>query len=633
MIFAAALVLAVALGGTLILVTRHMSRAEAMTVAAELMDRSIADVRLRTEGFIAPIDRAVAVSPAWHAVEALPNKNGHPARDYLAALAVELPQVTSILLAYDSGDIYLIGMTRQRPPEQLRRMRAPADAVFIEWFILRAGRSKEIYIERMLGADLEVLTTKTTIGDDFDPRTRPWFEAAHATDGVAVSEVYRFAGSGRLGLSVSRRHANGVVAIDMTLDDVQQQLRAMPEAEQGTVAIYGQGGEIVVQSNATPPEVGVQEALETPGDPTEQIVARLVAGTMPADGIIEIDGGRWIVRTTALDLGGDGDGGQTLMAAMPVATITAPMEARSRLTVIISLLIVAASVPLLWLLARRLSRPLIELAGEAKAVRDFDLAVPAAAPSRVTEIRQLEAAMAQMRSNLRMFALYVPKALVKQLLLEEQTPALGGVRRDITVLFMDLENFTAMAADLPPEEVMARMSRYFEVVTQTLIAHEATIDKYIGDAVMAFWNAPLDTPDHVAKACRAALAVIEAASAETSTWSNAGPAIRTRIGLHCGEAIVGNVGSSDRMNYTALGATVNLASRLETMNREIGTEILVSAAIVERIGDRFLVERVGTTALKGFAEPVEVFALNGTASNEGPNNPSGADRIPMPARR
>ena len=109
------------------------------------------------------------------------------------------------------------------------------------------------------------------------------------------------------------------------------------------------------------------------------------------------------------------------------------------------------------------------------------------------------------------------------------------------------------------EEALEWMARYFEVVTQTLHAHEATIDKYIGDAVMAFWNAPLDTEDHDAKACRAALAVVEAARAETAGWSAAGAPVRTRIGLHCGEAIVGNVGSSDRMNYTALGAAVNLS--------------------------------------------------------------------------
>jgi adenylate cyclase len=302
------------------------------------------------------------------------------------------------------------------------------------------------------------------------------------------------------------------------------------------------------------------------------------------------------------------------LVAMPVAQIVAPIDRVSRDTLIVSVLILLASIPLIWLISRRVSRPLSRLVLEADEIRRFDLSDVLPTDSVVEEIQSLQRAMARMRGSLRTFALYVPKALVKQLIERDEAPELGGKRRDVTLLFTDLENFTAMASHLEPEQVMVRMSRYFETVTQALLARDATIDKYIGDAVMAFWNAPTDVPDHAGRACQAALDIIEIARRETDSWSQPGlPPLRTRIGIHCGEAIVGNVGSSDRMNYTALGATVNLAARLEALNRELGTGILVSADVVARVGERFVFRHVGKSALKGFDDGVDVFELMGVA--------------------
>ncbi len=601
-VLAATLLVALVLGTGLLLYSRQIGKAEAMAAAAELMDRSIEIVSLRAEAFIAPIETAVGMAPEWPDVDRPPTVDGHQAGQFLAALIDSLPQISSILLAYDTGDVYLLSATRTRPAEQLERLGAPEGAAFLEWYILREDRPTEVYVERFLDPALSVLSTRTTVGDDYDPRSRPWFEAALANDGVAATDVYSFAGSGRPGLTLSRRLGSGVAGIDVTLEVLDRHLHEMPEAEDGVLVIFEDDGEIVARS--LPAEIAEdrREAVLT------ALVADALDGTPLVDEPIDINDEAWIAREASIDLGAERQ--QRVVAAMPVAEIVAPLTEAARGTALVSLLILAAGLPLLWLVARLLSRPLIRLAAEAESVRRFDLELPAVAASRVGEIRQLERAMAQMRASLRTFALYVPKALVKQLIEQDEAPVIGGERRDLTVLFMDLENFTSMAAELPPEEVMERMSRYFETVTRILLAHDATIDKYIGDAVMAFWNAPLDTADHPAKACAAALAVVEAVREETASWTTEGMApVRTRIGIHSGPAIVGNVGSSDRMNYTALGATVNLASRLEQLNRQLGTEILVSADVAERVRDRFAFEHAGSTTLKGFAEPVHIFAL------------------------
>ncbi|MFN7903410.1 MAG: adenylate/guanylate cyclase domain-containing protein, partial [bacterium] len=159
---------------------------------------------------------------------------------------------------------------------------------------------------------------------------------------------------------------------------------------------------------------------------------------------------------------------------------------------------------------------------------------------------------------------------------EGDAAKLGGTRRSISVMFSDVEGFTTLAEDLPPEELMQIASAYFEDLTAELLRCQATIDKYIGDAVMALWNAPQDDHSHASNACEAALRARLLTERLCERFAARGwPRLHTRFGVHTGDAIVGNVGSSDRMSYTAIGSMVNLASRLEGMNKVYGTQILI----------------------------------------------------------
>jgi adenylate cyclase len=140
--------------------------------------------------------------------------------------------------------------------------------------------------------------------------------------------------------------------------------------------------------------------------------------------------------------------------------------------------------------------------------------------------------------------------------------------------------------------------------------HRGTVDKFIGDAIMAIWNAPADDPDHAVNACASALAFQRANDRLNAEFEREGwPVYKTRCGLHTGQAVVGNVGSVDRMNYTALGATVNLAARLEGLNKNYGTSILVSATLRERAASRFVFRSVDHISPKGFAEAFDIYEL------------------------
>ncbi len=184
-------------------------------------------------------------------------------------------------------------------------------------------------------------------------------------------------------------------------------------------------------------------------------------------------------------------------------------------------------------------------------------------------------------------------------------------------MFSDVANFTDMAEGMSPEELMRKTSGYFRAMGEIVLANKGSIDKYIGDAIMAFWNAPLDDPDHVANACRTMLLCRARSRALDAEWQAAGEAtMHTRFGLHTGDTVVGNIGSPDRMDYTALGASVNLAARLEGLNKQYGTELLVSETVYHAARDLFLFRPVDTTTVKGISRPVSVYEL--CAAHHGP---------------
>ena len=157
---------------------------------------------------------------------------------------------------------------------------------------------------------------------------------------------------------------------------------------------------------------------------------------------------------------------------------------------------------------------------------------------------------------------------------------------------------------------MRQTSRYFTALSDVIMEQGGTIDKFIGDGLMAFWNAPNLQDDHCERACRAALLARKANGRINCEFKAEGlPPFYTRYGIHVGEAVVGNIGSSERMNYTVLGSVVNLAARLEGLNKEHGTDILISEAVYERVKHRFCCRFVGTVIAKGMVAETRIYQL------------------------
>lgn len=211
-----------------------------------------------------------------------------------------------------------------------------------------------------------------------------------------------------------------------------------------------------------------------------------------------------------------------------------------------------------------------------------------------------------------MFGAYVDPAVVARLVANPAALALRGERREATVFFSDLAGFTDLSEKLPPERMVEVVNAYLDETSECLHRHGAYVDKYIGDAVMAVFGVPQDLPDHALAACRAALEAQRALTGINARYADAvGVRLAVRIGLNTGELIAGNVGSARKRNYTVMGDSVNLASRLEGANKHFGTTILLGPVTAARVAPHLAVRPLARLRVKGKQEAVEVFTLHG----------------------
>ncbi len=209
-----------------------------------------------------------------------------------------------------------------------------------------------------------------------------------------------------------------------------------------------------------------------------------------------------------------------------------------------------------------------------------------------------------------MFSQYVSKEVVNQLLVDPEKLRLGGERKNLSILFSDIAGFTTFAEKKQPEELVSFINEFLSAMTDIILDHKGTLDKYLGDAVMAFWGAPVEVKDHAYKACITALQMQEKLVEMREKWSNVGETpIRIRIGINTGDVIVGNIGGEKRFDYTVLGDNVNLASRLEGANKEYATNIMISDATYDCCKDKILVRELDVIRVKGKNKPTKVYEL------------------------
>ena len=215
------------------------------------------------------------------------------------------------------------------------------------------------------------------------------------------------------------------------------------------------------------------------------------------------------------------------------------------------------------------------------------------------------------------FSKFVSQDVVEELLANPDTITLGGSKKELTVFFSDVRGFTTISEKLGPEELVQLLNEYLSEMTELIIDYRGTIDKYMGDAIMAFWGAPARNDDHAYYACVAALSQVQALRSLQEVWSDRNiPVLDIGIGINTGPAVVGNMGSSRRMDYTLMGDTVNLGSRLEGITKTYGVRTCISEFTYERVKDRVYARELDLVRVKGKLEPVRIYELMGLVNPE-----------------
>jgi adenylate cyclase len=265
-------------------------------------------------------------------------------------------------------------------------------------------------------------------------------------------------------------------------------------------------------------------------------------------------------------------------------------------------------------LAARIARPVVVIAADLAAVGAFAISRVPAPRSFVREIAELGQSVERMKASLNSFGRYVPRDLVRTLLMAGSEATLGGEIRRLSIFFSDIADFTAISEGMAPHLLVAAMGRYFETMTEAIARYGGTIDKFMGDGVMAFFNAPLALADHPRQACLAALAAQAALARLYCECSPEEPVFRTRIGLGLGDVLVGNIGTPERFAYTIIGDEVNLASRCEGLNKLYGTAIIASDPLASAAGDGFEWRRLDRVAVKGRRQGTLIRELLGEES-------------------
>jgi adenylate cyclase len=278
-------------------------------------------------------------------------------------------------------------------------------------------------------------------------------------------------------------------------------------------------------------------------------------------------------------------------------------------------LAVLIAIPAALIISRKASKPLLDLhsAVERVGAGDFDTPMPVGGDDEFGQVAVAVNAMAvglKERDKVKStFAHYVSHQVMDSILKSGSGLQLTGDRRRITVLFCDIRGFSTISEKLPPEKVVRLLNEYFESMVEVVFRNNGTLDKFIGDGMMVLFGAPEDDPYQEEHAMKTAIEMQEELHRLAEKWAPEGVMIRSGVGINSGPAVVGNIGSSRRMDYTAIGDTVNLASRLESATKDLGVGILVSEYTYIALKGNFRFKEMGSIHVKGRTDPVLTYTL------------------------
>jgi adenylate cyclase len=494
--------------------------------------------------------------------------------------------------------------------------RTPSNRIALNLNAPGPGHFQEVILQ----ADGTTTPSSRPPSPDYDAREQDWYKSAAASSATAWSPPYDFFDNNTRGITASRAWragkdapASGVFTVDFYLADLQGLLDSVATLRDGLFCAILQPDGTVLSTSRNPEAPDLSRALtewvkQNPNfkDSTRNATHLVTIRVGETDYLMAFDrvNGKSALKCVVVSL-------------RPREMVYSGLDKAGRQMIEIATGALVIAVALGSLMAWRICAPLHNLERELARVGQFQLADGEPPHSVVLEVNQLHKAASRMKTGLRSFLKFVPGDLVRQVLASGREATLGGENRRLTVFFSDIEGFTAYTETTTPDKLVHELADYFEIVSSRLRQSGGEIDKFIGDGVLAFFNAPGEVPQHEQHACRATLAALKG----LATWQHEknGPLFRTRVGLHTGDVLVGNMGTADRLAYTVLGDVVNVASRLEALNKVYGTQVIASGEVHDHAGAEFEwrhLDRAAPAGRKGAMEIYELLGAKGEVDGE-----------------
>ncbi|WP_256809143.1 adenylate/guanylate cyclase domain-containing protein [Bradyrhizobium sp. Bra64] len=453
---------------------------------------------------------------------------------------------------------------------------------------------------------------------DFRVAERAWFKTGLAAEEPQWFKVMDHPTGERPSIAFAGpidvyQERQGVLAIVIEYTRLARFLAQLEVGRTGTAFIIDSSGELVAA-----PDRDADELHAAKSDTRLLPLAQMAHAKAGEDGRKEAwrsrltsAGGAYEVALTPLPFPG-----WSLATVIPEAEFLGPVETTlHRLILGLAVGAVLAALASAWLARSVIAAPLSRVVGELRHVEAFALEQVRRHPSRLKEIASLSGAIAEMAAGLSAFRKFIPADLVRALLRQGVEARPGGSIQELSVMFVDIAGFTGLSERLG-DRVVPLLSRYLDLASEAVVANGGTIDKFIGDAVMAFWGAPQPQADHALRCCRAALGC-RSAIAASGLADDLGQPLQIRIGINSGRMLVGNIGSELRLNYTVIGDAVNVASRLEGANKSYGTQILIGEATERLARGAIIAREIDSIAVYGREEGFPVYELIGLAGESG----------------
>jgi adenylate cyclase len=462
---------------------------------------------------------------------------------------------------------------------------------------------------------------------DYDATAQAWYQRAVKEDGPGWSMLSHLPYRDRAAIVTSTPIVidldfSGVLAVVVELERLSRFLAGLQVGKTGTAVILGRNGQVVASAASAAIERqrrGEMPELDTLArdHPMLASVATLLAGK----GVSLAD----LQDTRQLQTTGPIDGKDYFVTFSPlkfngwvIATVipTDDFLASIRRNVAMLLLALAGLTLLIAAIAilsanRLVAAPLLRIAGQLKHIEEFRLERVGRITSPLRELDDLSTALLQMSRGLASFRKYMPTELVRTLVSRGVEARPGGQQQTLTVMFTDIVGYTSISERLG-DHVVPLLAEYLEVVSTAVLGRGGTIDKFIGDGVMAFWGAPVPNERHAFDACAAALECQRLlASQRAAAEHSGGTPLRMRVGINTGRMLVGNIGSNERLSYTVIGDPVNVASRLEPLGKLYGVDIIIGEETRIAAGDAIIVRRLDRVAVYGRSGGLAIYELIG----------------------